>query len=135
MFTCINIIPASSSYLEPDWKPNTNPVDHIKKSFAKLNQVREELVNSYQSEFLPKLVADAVNKQGRYKPVRHNRLEIGDIVLIKEDNTKIANFPMGIVKQVFRNHLDEVTGALVLKGSTREKRVAPEKPLSDMLLL
>ena len=27
---------------------------------------------------------------------------------------------MGIVKQVFRNHLDEVTGALVLKGSTRE---------------
>ena len=66
------------------------------------------------------MIADAVNIKDKYKPVGHKPIQIGDVVLLKENNIKIANYPMGIVRQVFTNHLDEVTGALVLKGNSRE---------------
>ena len=55
-----------------------------------------------------------------YKPVNHKRLSVGDVVLLKEPNTKPSNYLMGIVKSVVINDLDEVTGAAILKGRSRE---------------
>ena len=53
-------------------------------------------------------------------PITIKKLEKGDIVLIKEVNTKLQHYPMGIVKDVMTNENGEVTGATVLKGRTRE---------------
>ena len=44
----------------------------------------------------------------------------GDVVLLKEVNTKPNHYPLGIVKKVVENDEGEITGAEVLKGKTKE---------------
>ena len=61
-----------------------------------------------------------VNDKNRYKPVTHKKLQLGDIVLIKEENCKPINYPMAVVKEVKININDEVTDAVLLKGKNRE---------------
>ena len=66
------------------------------------------------------MLNQAVDQKGRYMPVDHVPLSVGDIVLIKEENTKISNYPLGVIKEIFLNDLGEVTHALVLKGRARQ---------------
>ena len=79
-----------------------------------------KLIKLYNEEFLPKLIGQATDEKSRYKPVTHKSLNVGDIVLIKEDFTKPANMPMGRIVEIYRNDLGEVTSARVLKGASRE---------------
>ena len=51
----------------------------------------------------------------------HHALKVGDVVLLKEENSKAVNYPMGIVRRVECNSLGEVTGAIVHKGKTKEE--------------
>ena len=65
-------------------------------------------------------MAHSTDKKYRYRSVDHKPLKVGDIVLIKEPLLKFATFPMGIVKDVQVNSLEEVAVATILKGKTRE---------------
>ena len=65
------------------------------------------------------LVAQAVDRRGRYTPVCYQQLNIGDIILLKEPNTKTINFPLGIIKEIEVNDLGETVGAVILKGRTQ----------------
>ena len=100
---------------------NFSPLENIKDTDKKLRSVRRDIFQIYNSEFLPHLISQATNDSSRYKPKSHNLLGVGDIVLIKEENTKQTNFPMGRVVSVTKNDLGEVTGAIILKGSSGEK--------------
>lgn len=62
----------------------------------------------------------ATIQKDRYKPVKHHKLKIGNIVLLKEPHLKSKSYPLGIVKKVEENALGEVTAARVLKGKSRE---------------
>jgi hypothetical protein len=62
----------------------------------------------------------ATCEKDKYKPVTHQKISVGDIVLMKEQYTKPTNYPMGLVKSVQINSLGEITGAEILKGTTRE---------------
>ena len=117
----LNIIP----YLVPfeiydGFKLNSSE-DSLVRDYAKLRKVNDRLVDTYSQEFLSNLVEQATSKKGRFKPIKHESLNIGDVVLLKEDNTKMNNFPLGIVRQVTKNSLGEVTSAVVFKGGTREE--------------
>ena len=70
--------------------------------------------------FLTNLVGQATKDAGKYKPVAHKRLEVGDVVLLKEKFTKAIDYPLGVVREIVVNDLDEVTGATVLKGKSKE---------------
>lgn len=105
---------------DPDWLINTDPVDKVLESYQKLKKARSRLIDTYNSEFLSHLMSQAVNAKSRYQPVNHKALQKGDIVLLKEDNCKMNNYPMGIVKEIRTNCNDEVTGVTLLKGKTRE---------------
>ena len=74
----------------------------------------------YTDEFIGKLIYQAVNERDRYKPVSHNEVRVGDIVLLKEVHTKPINFPLGRVKQIVKNTNNEVTGVIVMKGKNRD---------------
>ena len=74
----------------------------------------------YYNEFIGTLVNQAVDRKDRYVPVQHKKLQIGDIVLIREDNVKTQGFPMGIGKNILVGGNGEITGAEILKGKTRE---------------
>ena len=118
----LNLIPELQEVPENDplWKANDRPSTAIKDEYLKLRKVRHNLIEAYQNEFLKTLVAQAVDRKDRYYPVCHQQLSIGDIVLIKEPNTKTINFPLGIIKEIEVNDLGETTGAVILKGKTQE---------------
>lgn len=105
---------------DPDFSLTENITDFLRNTHSHLRKVRENLFELCHREFLADLIGQAVNVSDRYKPVHHTKLAVGDVVLIKEPNTKICNYPMAIVKSVVENIHGEVTGATVLKGTTKE---------------
>ena len=82
--------------------------------------MRTELIKNYNEDFLNNLIEQSVSRKDRYKPVLHKELKPGDLVLLKEELLKSSQYPMGLIKEVVVNSLGEVTGATILKGSTRE---------------
>ena len=92
----------------------------MRDGYDKLVKVRKNLLDRYQEEFLGTLIAQAVDRKDRYYPVEHKTLRTGDIVLIKEINTKPHKYPLGVIKKTLTNDIGEVTGAIVMKGKTRE---------------
>ena len=78
------------------------------------------MVDIYHSEFLTNLIHQATDRKNRYKPVKHVKLGVGDIVLLEEKFTKRYHYPLGRVLKVDTNSLGEVTAAKIRKGTTRE---------------
>ena len=104
--------------LDPDWKVSSNT--SLNDSYSTLRKLRASLLERYHNDFLVNLINQAVSVKDRYKPISHKALNVGDVVIIKEPNTKLNNYPMGIVKDLQVNDCNEVTGATIFKGSTRE---------------
>ena len=125
--TCSLTVMPQLQYVDDNDDDNSNDytsvphTDRIKTNFTNLNKVRKRLVDLYHTEFLSTLMVQAVDKKDRYKPVKHDVLRPGDIVLLVEKNTKQYHYPMGRVESVEKNSLGEVTAAKIIKGGTREK--------------
>ena len=116
--TSLNVIPELQAEPEDtDWTPGSKSV---KTEYSKLQSARKRLIAIYNEEFIPKLIEQAVDSSDRYKPITHKKIKIGDLVLLKEPFLKPSNYPMAIVREVVTNELDEVTGATIFKGDTRE---------------
>ena len=116
----VNIIPdLQKSPEDPDYLPGGN-VENVRDNYFKLRQARNRLNEIYHSEFLANLISQAIDKKDRYRAVNHKLLNVGDIVLLKEDSCKQSAYPIGIVKKIELNHLGEVKAARVLKGKSRE---------------
>lgn len=79
--------------------------------------VRTRLASVYQNEFLPSLVTQATNRKDLYRPVKHHKLDVGDIVLLKDPFQKCYKYSMGRVSEITSNHLGEVTDAVIIKGN------------------
>ena len=118
----VSIIPSLQSLDDLELDPNfdTDPISIIRDSNAKLRKVRTNLIEIYNIEFLTKLIGQATDDKSRYKPVSHDPVEVGDIVLLRKVHYKPTNFPMAVVKSVIINDLSEVTAVTVFKGVTRE---------------
>lgn len=120
--TSLNLIPELHEIpdADPDWLANSDPSQKIQDEYIKLRKVRNSLIHKYHSEFLGTLISQAVDKKDRYKPVVQESIKVGDLVLLKEVHTKPNNYPMGLVKDIEVNSNSEVTGAVILKGRTKE---------------
>ena len=59
-------------------------------------------------------------REDRYKPVSHQKVSVGDIVLLKEPYAKPPNYPLARVKEVVLNTNGKVTGVVAIKGKNRE---------------
>ena len=113
----LNILPYQSVEIDPEWTPNSNGTTHIKTSFDILGQNRTKLIEIYQNEFLADLTRQATDKPQLYRKINHEKLEVGDIVVLKEPNMKSVHFPMGRVLETTVNSLGEVTDVVLLKGN------------------
>ena len=109
----VNVLPIEN---KDEWKPHGSP----ETLFDNLTEVRESLYSIYQNEFLNTLVKQSTDLPKRYKPKSHHRLNVGDIVLIKDDLIKRHNLPLARVIAVTTNSLGETTEALLKKGGTGE---------------
>ncbi|RXG52863.1 hypothetical protein Avbf_18341 [Armadillidium vulgare] len=101
----------------PNLQPNPETEDDIDISWTTDDTINH-IKDSYEK--LKKLAQQATDRKSRYMPKTHSKLEIGDIVLIKEPFLKPSNYPMGKVEQVQINVNNEVTGATLLKEKTQE---------------
>ena len=118
----LNIIPKLQPIPDDDfdWNKNEDHTKLIKQEYGKLIEARKRLYKIYYGEFLSTLISQATDRKDRYRPVNHEKLGPGDIVLLKEPLCKPSSYPMAIVKDVNINSLGEVTGVTVFKGKTRE---------------
>ena len=110
----VNIVPNMHNDVE-----DYGAVD-LSDQMKKLVKANNKLVKTYTTEFLQKLMLQSIDKKDRYKKVIHKEVQVGDVVLLVESNTKRCNYPMGIIKSIERNDLGESTAARVMKGTTRE---------------
>ena len=117
--TSINVIPDLQYNPDPDWV-NSNKVDIVRTNYEKLSKVRQNLIDIYHDEFVVNLINQATDRNDRYKPIMHKSVQIGDIVMIKDQFCKPHNYPLGIVQNVKVNDLGETTDVSVMKGKTRE---------------
>ena len=82
--------------------------------------MRKKLIDLYNEEFRTSLIAQATDRSGRYKLGSASQLKVGDIVLMREDNMKRADFPMARIVELHYNFLDEVNEVVLIKGASRE---------------
>ena len=78
------------------------------------------------------LLHQAIDKDNRYRPVKHEIIQPGDVVLLVEPFTKQYHYPSGRVLSVETNTLGEVVRAIVKKGNTRER---VDRHVSSLILL
>ena len=118
----INLVPSlqvtEGQDVDPDFR--TDPVTEVVRIDCQLARVRAELLKIYHEEFIGSLLYQATNSKSRYRPVCHHPLKVGDLVLLKEPNTKPTNYPMGIVLKVSINDLGETTEVTLRKGASSE---------------
>lgn len=103
---------------EEEWTPPGSA--EIPAVYRKLQKIRSQLADLYREEFLSTMVQQATDRPGRYKKQLHRPLAVGDVVLLKEVNTKSHHYPLARVQEVIINDLDEVTNVVVKKGGTGE---------------
>ena len=77
----VNIVPELQGLDDVDQDWHESPVD---KKFEKLKKARKYLNEIYNGEFLSTLIKQATDSKTRYQPVKHTRLSLGDLVLMKE---------------------------------------------------
>ena len=118
----LNVIPNFQVNPSDDveWLSECNKIGHSNDMFEKIRKVRANMIQNYNGEFLKTLSDQATNTDGRFKPVTHKKLNVGDIVLLKESLSKPASYPMAVVREIKSNDLGEVVEVVVKKGSTGE---------------
>ena len=106
---------------DPDWQsPTPKDSEQINKQLKKYIETKNKLNQLYNEEFIQKLLDQSIDKRNRYSSTFHNSLNVGDIVLLKDEYVKANQYPMGRVIRTTCNDLDEVTGAEIKKGRTGE---------------
>lgn len=115
-----NVLPIFSDTEDREFGEEFGSVGELKAEFSKINQVRSKLISDYNEQFLNTLIDRATDKHSRYKPVFHHRVEIGDLILLKEEHCKSYHYPMAIVRKIYENEIGEVTNVEAFKGKTRE---------------
>ena len=74
----------------------------------------------YKSEFNLDLMQQSTSRTDKFKNCSHKGISIGDLVIVKEDNTKRNHFPLCKVVKIEQNSLGEVVACKLLKGASRE---------------
>lgn len=116
---------------ESTWSPSENRLEFLNKKYETLRKVRKRLNELYYNEFLQNLREISTDRKFRYKANKHERIEKGDLVAIKQPFCKPYFFQMGIVVNVEINSLGE-TVAVYVKKSTGEKI---RRHTSDIIIL
>ena len=101
------------------------------EQFAQIRELRLGVTTSYIEQFQSSLWDQATAKKGRYIPLRHFALQVGDVVLIKEPHFKFNRFPMAKVTKINVNNLGEVTDVQLDRGRgcTSSRHVTSLVPL------
>ena len=118
--SCMNVVPRLDNNCDDDNIDIAFESEGFSKDWDRIRRVRDRLIGIYNEEFINTLIVQSTDKNNRYKPVLHHKLEVGDVVLLKEPHLKANQYPLARVTKIYSNILDEVTDVEVLKGRTEE---------------
>ena len=110
--------------------PDSNP-DALFSHFKQLNDIRNKIQRSYETEFLKTLEWQAVNKPKRYKARDQSQLAIGNLVAIKTKLLKPFYYPRGVVTNLEYNDINEIKAVTARKANGESLRRHP----SDIIIL
>ena len=124
----LNIIP--EVYTDPIINIDCSDVD-FNKEFMKIQKLSKRLHGVYQDYFMQQLVIQSTNRKDMYKPRRHQVINIGDLVLIKDPFLKPHQYPLARVKDLVKNSLGEITEVTLVKSNKEvvQRHVASIIPL------
>lgn len=115
-----------------EWQPD-QVIDHriAYKNLKQLLKVKNNVRTGYHTEFLYSLMDAATKLQGKYLPVQHQTLDVGDTVLIRDPFYKSTQFPLGLITKVIKNDVGECTAVGIKKGNFSNI----VRDVSDVILL
>ena len=116
-----------SEYLDPNYSDGES---RLYESFTSLRLAKARLSEFYYDEFLANLRA-ASTRRGMYDRSSHLKLEVGDIVAVKQKFTKPYFYPVGVVTVTETNSLDEVVTVSIRKGN----REVIRRHVTDLIFL
>ena len=116
----LNLVPGLQPQEQDSSFSPASAEQNIVLNHGKLSEARARLIQLYNEEFRGVLVQQATNLPNRYKPQKHEQVDVGDIVLIKEPLLKSLNYPMAIIREIVKNSLGETTEVKLMKGGSRE---------------
>ena len=131
---CISVVPhlfCESDSLDIPYSEVIGSEKILIETFKNLRAVRKRLSDHYYDEFLANLLNSSTDRASRYKKVNHVRLQVGDLVAIKQKFTKPYFYPIGLVEQIEPNDIDEVVSVSIRKGNRETVR----RHVSDLILL
>lgn len=110
----LNLVP--ETYESDILDLNIEDID-FDKELVKLKKVFKNLTNAYEDQFMQNLITQSIQKRAGFKPVIHKKVNIGDLVLIKDVLLKPHQYPLARVIDVVTNSLDEVTEVVLIKAN------------------
>lgn len=115
----LNLVPSIHDPIsqDPDWSVAAS----LSHEFDKFKKVKENLYATYLNEFTTNLLLQSIDRVDRYKPVENKCIKVGSLVLIKDPMQKPINYPIARIKEVQKNSIGEITGAILIKGKTNEE--------------
>lgn len=105
--------------------------DSLFDSLSKLRSVKSRLNEVYHRDFIHNLREASTNKSERYKTVNHVKLNVGDLVAVRQKYGKPYMYPLGVVTNVEINDLSEVVTASLRKCNGEVIR----RHASDLILI
>ncbi len=101
------------------------------ENIEKLIKIKDNIRNFYHDEFLYSLMDQASRLKGKYLPVSHQVLNVGDICIIKDPFVKPSHMPYGIIVSTTKNTLGEVIKADIRKAN----KSIITRDISDIVLI
>ena len=129
----ISILPSDNddNSDDPSFIDRESALSRLCSSFKKLKCCQSRLRSFYYDSFMQRLLDKSLDVKGRYDQRRHDRLEVGDLVAVKSLMCKPYFYPVGLVKSVELNDLNEVTTVTLRKGNGECIR----RHVTDVILL
>lgn len=117
---------------ESDWTPDQLKNNNIAfDNIDQLVKIKQRIRSFYHDEFLYSLMDQATRLKGKYLPVKHQKLSVGDICIIKDPFVKPNLMPLGTIESVHENSLGEIVSADIRKAN----KTIITRDSSDIVLL
>lgn len=91
--------------------------ESMNKDLHKIIDIKQNLRHAYHQGYLLSMQDQATKYENKYFPKSHTKVEIGDIVLIKDPLIKSPNYPLARVVDKIHNSLGEVVQVKLYKAN------------------
>ena len=125
----IMVIPHLDSEHACSFSPHSH--NDLFDKFDALRKAKHALEHRYHGEFIENMRYLGTNEKSRYDTKNAPKLNLNDLVTIRQDLCKPYNYPLGLITDIEYNDLNDPTAATIRKANGELVR----RHISDLILL